>query len=77
MKKAKRFKVKIFDNWFEIDRIVYFIKKNKPVKELVSCKKTGKIKDIGIRNNKKEKRRIKIEIKERKKRNANGYFNIK
>lgn len=77
MKKAKRFKVKIFDNWFEIDRIVYFIKKNKPVKELVVCKKTGKIKDIAIRNNKKEKRRIKIEIKERKKRNANGYFNIK
>ena len=77
MKQAKRFKLKIFDNWFEIDRIVYFIKKNKPVKELVSCKKTGKIKDIAIRNNKKEKRRIKIEIKERKKRNANGYFNIK
>ena len=67
MKKAKRFKVKIFDNWFEIDRIVFFIKKNKPVKELVLCKKTGKIKNIKIRNNKREKRRIKIEMKERKK----------
>lgn len=69
MKKAKRFKVKIFDNWFEIDRIVFFIKKNKPVKELVLCKKTGKIKNIKIRNNKREKRRIKIEVKERKMKN--------
>lgn len=66
MKKAKRFCLKIFDNWFEIDIIVYFIKKNKPVKELVLCKKTGKIKNIKTRNNKKEKRRIKME-KERSK----------